>query len=371
MTAADTLSFIGNDIEVTYYNGTGYVTTTAHYDRVVSANVLEASENPVGFVAGSSVPWLQYSFSPSGVDRSPSYITFSLTPRYSIFDTEYLYTCLALSSAMSAPSNSTYNSPASNWYVGGSVLNFHNTSQSDTNSGYKSFLNFGTAVSSTTRIFTYVPIVHSQQNTFSAYCQDVAFYGNDKDSSGSYYFMVMCPYVSTGSSGASGTFTGAVTTASSSGGFDTDLTETNGLISGVISAIGNAVSSVIDSIAGLFVPDDEFLEDWVDGMKTLLSDHLGGLYQAIDLLTDFYDVYQGVTAKQSIHVDTVSVPLAGTSFTLGGWDMPLKVTGLPAVLYDGIAYIVDFLAVMMFLKMCRNKLEIILNPDSEVVQNDN
>ena len=113
MTAADTLSFIGNDIEVTYYNGTGYVTTTAHYDRVVSANVLEASENPVGFVAGSSVPWLQYSFSPSGVDRSPSYITFSLTPRYSIFDTEYLYTCLALSSAMSAPSNSTYNSPAS------------------------------------------------------------------------------------------------------------------------------------------------------------------------------------------------------------------------------------------------------------------
>lgn len=365
MTASETRSFIGDTIDITYFNGSSYVDSVASYDTTVSFTT-EYSTNPVDYVVSSGNLWLRYSFTHSDINSNVNYITFSARPRYSIYDTEYLYTAFACR-ANSSISIAAYQAPQSNWYIGGSGLHFENQNAfSSSSSGIYASIGY----TGLTGFAPYVPIMHSQSSTFSAYSIDATFYGPISGSVG--YFFVMCPYVSSGTSGASGTFSSASSGSSTTiAGSGTDLTETNGLIGRVITAIGSAVSSVIDGIAGLFVPDDEFLEDWVDGMKTLLSDHLGGLYQAIDLLTDFYDVYQGVTVKQSIHVDTVSIPLAGTSFTLGGWDMPLKVTGLPAVLYDGIAYIVDFLAVMMFLKMCRNKLEIILNPDSEVVQNDN
>ena len=94
MTVSDTLQFIGSEIPVTYYNGTDYVSTTALYDTSVTPSFTEYSENPVGFVDSGS--WLVYTFT-ANTNTSPNFITVSLQPTYSLFDTTCVYTTFALS----------------------------------------------------------------------------------------------------------------------------------------------------------------------------------------------------------------------------------------------------------------------------------
>lgn len=371
LTTQEALQFIGSSIPVTYYDGSGYSQTTATYDGVVTCEN-EVSENPVGYVLSpdgvASTQYLHYTIPAVGANNNNSYVTFNLQPTYSLFDTSMVYTCFALSYSISGLAS--YQSPQANFYIGGSIHHYENQSLQNSGSSARARLVFGSGTQ--IKNCTYVPISFSSQSTFSAYAVDCSFYGNG--GSGVRHFYIMIPYVSNNASGASGTFdtSGGQTGGSTGSGdinvnVDVDMTETNGLL-GRIEII---LSGIVDDIKGLFIPDDEFLSDWVDDMKDLLEDHLGGLYQAVTLLDTFWDQFQLVTAKQAIDIPACSVPLAGSTFTLGPYSVPLKVSGLPSVLYDGIAYIIDFLAVMAFIKMCRNKLEIFLNPDSEVVQNDN
>lgn len=365
MTVQETRQFIGDSFSVTYYNGSDYVTTTATYDSFTSF-VSETSENPSGFFSGSS--WLRYRITMNNINSSPAYVTVHLEPSYSLFDTEYIYTCFALSKVTnSSISSAAYQSPNSDWYIAGSNMNFANSSQSASGSGTYAYITLGTGAQC-----SYIPIVHRSQSTFSAYSIDAEFSGGFSSLAS---FYVMCPYVSDSASGASGSF---ASTSGSGGGssgsgtdinvnVDVDLTETNGLL-GRIEII---LSGIVDGIKDLFLPDEEFMSQWVDDMQQLLADHLGGLYQAIDMLDEFWEQFENVTTASEIYIPACQIPLAGETLTLGDWHVPLKVAGLPSIFYDGLALIIDFLAVMSFLHMCRNKLEIFLVPESEVVQNDN
>ena len=242
MTVSDTLQFIGSEIPVTYYNGTDYVSTTALYDTSVTPVFTEYSENPVGFVESGS--WLVYTFT-ANTNTSPDFITVSLQPTYSLFDTTCVYTTFALS----RPSNiseSTYQSPQCNWYIAGSIHNFYNSAKSNANSGIYSYLHRDYYIDGH-RDFSYIPIAFSSQSTFSAYAVDCAFYGNSKGvTDNSYVFLVQCPYVSSGASGASGTFTTvSVGTTDININVDVDLTETNGLLESILDGL-NPVSQLVD-----------------------------------------------------------------------------------------------------------------------------
>lgn len=250
MTAAETRQFIGDTFPVKYYTQNGYVETVAHYDSAYTAGgYTETSENPLGFMVGGSVTWLFYSISASGVNTVPSEITCSLQPTYSIFDTEYLYTCFALSSGANAngvPSTSVYSSPTSNWYIGGTVNNFRNSSESAAGSGIHAFLNLGFAFR-----FTYVPIVASSQSAFSAYCMDCNFYGNTT-SYNTYYFAVMCPYVSGDASGASGAFT--------TGSLGSDV-NVNVTVNVDMSATNDLLGDILDGVAPIATLVDILTDD--------------------------------------------------------------------------------------------------------------
>ena len=363
LTVQETRQFIGDRIPFTYFNGSQYVDSEAVYQGSVTSGA-ETSEAPAGFVSGAT--YLKYSVSAPGVNTSASYITFHMQPSYSIYDTEWLYTCFALVKLTAVDvSSSAYQSPNSDWYIAGSQMNFANRNETSSGSGAYAYMTFESGLKA-----LYIPIVHRSQSTFSAYSIDADFNGVGAAASN---FYVMCPYVSGDAFGQSGTFasgsgSGVVTgTTSGSGGGSVDLNETNGLL-GRIEII---LSGIVDGIKGLFIPDDEFLSEWVDDMKQLLQDHLGGLYEAVTLSVTFMHQFETVQEKQSIYVPAASIPLSGTTFTIGPYTVPLKVDGLPSALYDGIAYIIDFIAIVLFLRMCRNKLEIFLNPDSEVVESDN
>lgn len=364
MTLSETQQFIGDQIPVRYFNGSDYVDAVATYagQKQNPSGFTEYSDSPVGFVSSAPI-WLMYTCSLPGANSNNDYIEFHLEPSYSIFDTEYIYTCYAFSSASQI--STVFTSPNSDWYIGGVITHFANSSAS-TNSSSKAWLRGSSNSSGSDQYCSYIPIVHSSATKFSAYSIDCEFQGNSSYRGNGYYTLyVMAPYVSGDATGASGTF---APDQSGSGNInvnvDVDMDETNGLLDDIkqgIAGIGN-------TILGLFVPDDEFMEAWVDDMQDLLSDHLGGLYEAVASLEDFWQQFENVQAKSAIHIGECRLPLAGSELVLGNWDVPLKPSGIPQVLYTSLALIIDFLAVMAFLRMCRNKLEIFLNPNSEVIK---
>lgn len=202
----------------------------------------------------------------------------------------------------------------------------------------------------------------------------VNFQSIQADYYGSIFFCIICPYygdelaLTTTATTTTTSSVSSVTTVNVNVNVDIDMDQTNGLLSQIKQGIDGLAAAIVNGLHNLFVPDDDFMEDWVSDMEDLLEDHLGGLYEAKDILVDFYEEFENVTASSTIDIPTCNIPLAGETLTLGGWSVPLKVQGLPQILYDGIAWITDFLCLMAFLRMCRKKLEIFLVPESEAIK---
>lgn len=364
MTASETLQFIGNSLEVTYYDGTDYQTTTALYQTSFSSALAEVSESPVGFVSASGVPWLVYSFNPTRINTSPNYITVSLNPTYSIFDTEYLYTCVALSSGANTPSN-TYTSPSCDWYIGGSVSHFENSSDSSSSSGRLAYLY--DSRSGLNQIydgrFTYVPILHSSASTFSAYCMSCDFNGNSYGRTLVYYFLVMCPYVSGDASGASGTFvTGGSSGSDINVSVDVDMSETNG----ILGRIENILGGLVDGVKGLFIPRQSFLEEWKDDMQDLLYDTFSPVSEAEDTLDDLLTRIQQVGEITTdgvvgcVEIPEIRVPHTGREpLVIPSRLVSLRPNELSGIL-EQVKSFIDILATIAVFNMLLDKFKAVL-----------
>lgn len=363
MTTSDALDVFGSEIDVQYYNGSEYVDTTARYLATSTVSSCDWSD-PSGYLV-SGTPCLIYSFSASGLNRDPSYITVDLQPQYSLFDTEFFYSFIGTSCSYEL-NTSVYQSPQWEWYVNGSRMVFEgNTVVPE--SGVLPRLSTARNIN---QKYIFTPAYFSASSTFSAYSVRATFTGTGTYS-GSVFIAIGCPYISSGAYGANGTITD--TTPGSSGGdvnVTVDMSETNGLLGSLIDAVQGLASALLDGIKGLFVPSEDELTAFSKDMETLAQEHLGGLYQAWQLLEDFFDGLKNVSSKDSITIPACHVPLAGETLILGPYTVPLKVEGMPAVLYESIAFIVDFLVTAAFVNMCKRKLEIFLNPDSEVITDD-
>lgn len=354
-------AYFGDSIDCTYYTSSGRQNATFRYYGTDTFNDLPGYSsvlqdyNADTFTYITNAQFLVYSAELSGVVNDPTQIVVDLEPQYSIFDTSQIHCCIGL--AGTNYSTSAYISASWDWYFAGDTVH----SEAPLNE-----YGYGLRASSHNTLTWYnlVPVNLASQSTTSGYSIRAVFPVADQQC----YLIIGCPYVSLGSSGESGIGSlssgSGTTTSSGSSGSGPDMSETNGLLGGIL----DWLSGFGDWFIGLFIPDQDFFESWIDAMQQLLEDHLGGLYQAIDLITDYFEDFSSVTATQSIHVDSVQVPLAGETLTLGNWDVPLKTNAIPQIAYDALAYIIDFLATAAFLNMCKRKVEIFLNPDSEVVE---
>ena len=191
------------------------------------------------------------------------------------------------------------------------------------------------------------------------------------------YFIIICPYIGSSMSGdpPAETTTNTETSSPSSGTtvvVDVDMTETNSLLG----QIKQAILGIVDGIKGLFIPDPEYLEDFkefflgTDDEPGFLEDHLGGLYEAVELIDEFIESLLDITPHATFHVPAASIPLAGTNFQVGNWDLSVESEAIPQAAYQALKWLIDFLATAAFLNMCKYKLEIFLNPDTEVVNEE-
>lgn len=366
MTVSEALQVFGSEISGQYFSS-----TTGDYESFTLSYVRQYSDSYGVHSSGSSWTYdgqsfLLYTASNLSISSNPQYISLDIQPTYSIFDTEQIHTVIAMhSGGESSGISTTFQSPSWDWYFNGSSVHLENSDESETAGTHAFFRTDG-------RAYQYVCADFSSTAATSGYSYRATFFGH----SGSYcYLLIGLPYISDNASGATGTFT----SASGGSGGDTninvnvDMSETNekldeqtGLLQSIKEGISGIFESIKNALVSVFVPDSDFMDEFKSDMQTLLSEHLGGLYQAIAAIDDIFERFAEARAKGSIHIDAVNIPLAGETLTLGNWDVPLKVDGLN-ILYDGIAFIIDFIAVAGFLNMCRNKLEIFLNPDSEVI----
>lgn len=348
LTVQETRDFIGSSIPFTYYNGSQYVDAVATYDSSDTCTA-ETSENPSGFPVGST--FLRYSYSASGINSSPNYITFRITPTYSIFDTEFLYTCFAVTKYTGQNvSSSAYQSPNSDWFIGGSNLNFANRNETSLNSGSYAYLSF------TNLTALYVPIVHRQQSTFSAYAVDFESSGGVASLG---YFYVMCPYVSGDAFGQSGTFapvssSGTVTgtTSAGSGSVNVDLTETNG----ILGSIAAGISGIGDTLVHVFVPTEEQILDFRSDLDELLDDTFSGIPETGDILDDVKDTIVDAPPVSQITFPAINVP--NTSFSIAS--RTVNLVPIPDLL-DFIKLGFDILATCAFVNLIRKRFDEILH----------
>lgn len=360
---SDFLNMIGTEIEFEYYNGSGYVTSVFRYVNTQANGGFEALDSSYSYI--SSQPFLLFRCdTPSDLSYDPTAITVKLDPIYSIIDTEQINTWIALS-ASGPVSSDAYQSSTWDWYYSdvGSVRHTSpEYSQSWTSGRWNN------------SYFLFIPAMHVSQSVGSGYASTARFYGAKGSYYGQYMFLAIgVPYVSTDAIASSGTFAPAETTTPGTGtdinvNVNVDMTETNGILSGIKQGIDNIVTGILNGLKALFIPSDDFMDEFKSDMEDLAEDHLGGLYEAESILVDMFEQFPEVASKNEIYIEPVNIPLAGETLTLGNWHVPLKVAGIPSIFYDGLAFIIDFLCLMAFLRMCRNKLEIFLNPDTEVIK---
>lgn len=364
LSVADTRALIGDTISVRYYSSSesSYVDVTGSY---VGSGTIDTVYSDTSFDSVfSGAPYILYRVSTPAISPDPNFITVRTNPSYSVIDTDVLHTFIACSFYSDAQRiSSSFTSPSWNW------SNAHYENSATDSNGHKAY--FRANYSSSSWPFSFVPVDITSNSSFSAFCQDANFYGNSAGGYGVTYIAIGLPYLSSSSSVHPGTDVSGGGSGSSGTtvniNVDVDMEETNGLLEGIQSTL----SGIVSGIKNLFIPSSESLEVFEENMSELLEAHLGGLYDAADIISGIWTQFENTSAKQSITIPQCSVPLAGEDLVLGGWTVPLKVQGMPSVLYESLAWIIDFLAVAAFINMCRNKLEIFLNPDSEVVQNDN
>ena len=123
MTEQETLTLFGSTINVTYMDTSGvYHSVSAYYTQSPSQIGIANQWNDTTGYTISGRYFLPYQFETEGtLNAEPRNITIDVSCQYSIFDTEYIYTCAAVPCATTT-NISAYNSPSWDWVWSGSQV---------------------------------------------------------------------------------------------------------------------------------------------------------------------------------------------------------------------------------------------------------
>lgn len=230
MSTSEALQTFGNTFDVTYYNGSDYVTATATYTGGTRTLATSAGNIPAG------VECLQYTAPCTTISSNPTYITLEMHPQYSIFNTTQVHTAVFVYSTTSA-AVPPYQSPQWRWYVSGSEMLFEGDLDNNNN--------LVSATVASDRCF-YVNADITSQSTFSASSYKVTFIAPVSTYDNKLYFYIAPPYLSMDAYGSSGIITTGTTSQNQSD------------MSGIASGIGETVD-ILEEHTGLLGDIIDFL----------------------------------------------------------------------------------------------------------------
>lgn len=150
-----------------------------------------------------------------------------------------------------------------------------------------------------------------------------------------------------------------------------NVQDEQGLLNGVVSWLKKLVDSVkelpakigdyiADKIRGLFVPSEEDLLEIIDKFELLLKERFGIAYDANKIIDDLAMSFTYTESKTSVEFPTVTVNLAGTSFSFGGWQVKLIPDGFEG-LADSLKFIVNIVCTLGFvMAICKRWEEVLI-----------
>lgn len=366
MTPSDALSVFGSEIHAKYYNGTDYTDFVFTYDSVQSVSTVYSSISyPDSVYSGAQ--FLEYRVSVSDLpsyNTDINYITVDISPTYSIFDTEYIHSFVALTDYGSV--STTYQSPSCDWVWNGRNVHIENSAVDPSVSG--GLACFGASSTGNHEWYTFVPVELTSTSNTSGYCTRATFSGNDISHRSTLCFAIGIPYISYGATGSQGTFT----TSSSGGSGDTNITvnvdmsetnekidQSNGFLSSIVSWIIDFFSNLGSFFVRLFVPAEGFIDNWKEDLAEAIADTFSPVdtvNDTLDRLKQAFDI-AGEGSINALEFPAISIP--GTSFSTPAVSVPLRPMSDSSI-YDRIAKFIDILATIAVFNMLLNKFKAFL-----------
>lgn len=250
---------LGDEITGRYFNGTSYTDIVYRYNNSDTVGTDLQQETPSDIVR-SGASYIVYNASVTNANQNPDYITFDITPEFTLADTQYIYSFIG-HSIYSGISAEVYSPPKWDWFINGRLTSFQNLALNAAQTQYAHVLG-----SSRQFYFTYAECSYSSNTLVSGYSQRACFYGNNVYA-GVAHLVIGCPYISSSGSGASGTL------PPDSGQTPTYTVVVNVDNAGVESGLNNVVSAV-DGLNSALQDDgdydygapDEVIEDAPDGV---------------------------------------------------------------------------------------------------------
>lgn len=139
------------------------------------------------------------------------------------------------------------------------------------------------------------------------------------------------------------------------------VTNIGNLIKNALVDLGNFL---INGIKNLFIPSDEDITNMQQQWNTLLENRFGALYQVIQLIDDYASAFNS-QSKGTITFPSVTIPLAGSEFTFGGWEVQVVPSGFD-VLFNAIKLITSVLATVFFVNGLKNRFEKLVGGSNDV-----
>lgn len=116
-------------------------------------------------------------------------------------------------------------------------------------------------------------------------------------------------------------------------------------------------SKIANAIKDLFVPRQEYLEDYYDIWENMLATKFGVLYQVGEYLNDGWDRVMESDATDTIYIDEVTIPLPDDcSFSFGGYSVQVVPEGF-GVLVSLCKGFTTLSAVLLFINACRKRYD--------------
>lgn len=111
---------------------------------------------------------------------------------------------------------------------------------------------------------------------------------------------------------------------------------------------------ISEGIKSLFVPSDEYLEEYTAQMSHLLMSKFGAVYEVVDILSNSWDRIQSNDESNTIDFPEVTIPLPGDNeFTFGGQQVQIVPDG-----FDWLATSLKTLVGIICTLLCINGLKI-------------
>lgn len=143
------------------------------------------------------------------------------------------------------------------------------------------------------------------------------------------------------------------------GFFDNVVSAVNKVFTALSELPGKLWNVFETGLIALTVPTEEQVSEFNDKMNNLLKDRFGALYEVGDLCVQHIEAFQSYYEVGTIVFPAVTVDLAGSPFTFGGWTVDICPDGFE-FLFDALKLAINMVCTLAVISSLKNRFDRLL-----------